>query len=222
MKFLFFDTETTGLPRDRRISAEKQKDNWPDMVSISWIIVEDETMISCESYIVRPDEWNIPQESTDIHGISHAFAKRNGHSITEVVERFAYDVEKCDYIIAHNLEFDKNVVDNACQWRILEGPDRINWRKKICTAEYGKEITRIIAQNGRGRFFRYPKLSELYQFVMKKQPSLTLHNSLNDTMLLAELFFHLPIYKSIIGKGPNESLPNLAQDRLQLDLSSAT
>lgn len=199
MKFLFFDTETTGLPKDRKIPAEKQKDNWADIVSISWMLFENEKMITKASHIVKPGAWIIPEESTKIHGISHYLAVQTGSPLVDVLEQFTRDLHLADYVVAHNFDFDMNVVNGAIWWRL--GISEIPvWSNPICTAKYGKDLTRIESQNKFGKYFRFPKLSELYAHVMKKEASISLHNSLHDTIILAELFFHLPIYKTIIGK----------------------
>jgi len=68
MRLIIFDTETTGLPKTRD-SAFKGPDNWPHLVSISWVILDtDENTIQKQrDYIIYPDSWVIPQESTKIH-----------------------------------------------------------------------------------------------------------------------------------------------------------
>jgi DNA polymerase III epsilon subunit-like protein len=232
MRTLFFDTETTGLPKDRRIAALSAPDNWPDIVSISWVIFEGTKIVQSHSYIVSPDEWTIPPESTAIHGITPAFASRNGFELDYVLEQFRNDIYGCDVVVAHNLSFDLNVVDSAWYWRVcrtrrLARPP-FGWPKiQICTAEYGKDICRLpFARGGPG--FRYPKLAELYTKILGRSPSRTLHCSLNDTLLLAELFFVLPPLRPHL-KGEtlcldiqNGDYPVRApapQSRLSLDLS---
>lgn len=42
MKLLIFDTETTGLPKSRKASTEGPN-NWPHIVSISWVILDSDT-----------------------------------------------------------------------------------------------------------------------------------------------------------------------------------
>jgi len=42
MRLLIFDTETTGLPKSRQPSS-KGPNNWPHIVSISWVILDADT-----------------------------------------------------------------------------------------------------------------------------------------------------------------------------------
>ena len=189
--YLFFDTETTGLPKDRRLPATSKADNWPDIVSISWVVYEDTRFVRSNSYIIKPNGWTIPAESTGIHGIDNAFAEKNGHNLDTILLIFLADAVKSDVVVAHNLSFDKNVVDGAWKWR-LHRTVPFEWPKlKICTAELGKDLCKFkFARGGEG--YRYPKLSELYIFLCKRNPHNPLHNSLNDTLLLVSLFFAIP------------------------------
>ena len=68
MKLLIFDTETTGLPKNRQ-PAERGPDNWPHIVSISWIVLDTDTNkeVKRRSYIIQPNGWHIPEESVRIH-----------------------------------------------------------------------------------------------------------------------------------------------------------
>lgn len=196
-RYLFFDTETTGLPKHRRLPAISGSDNWPDIVSISWVLYESTLCIGAQSYIVHPDGWTIPPESSAIHGITEEVASRTGRPLDFVLDQFRTDAFECDVVVAHNLAFDLNVVESAWIWRLcpargLHPAPAFGWPKiQICTAEYGKDICRFPFPRGGGGF-RFPKLSELYSKVLGRSPRGTLHCSLNDTLLLSDLFFALP------------------------------
>jgi DNA polymerase III epsilon subunit-like protein len=113
MLALFFDTETTGLPKYRNLPAHERKDNWPQPVSISWIVTDGKAMVETKSYIIKPDGWTIPPESTKIHKITMAIAQKKGVSLLSVLHEFQNDLNRCDVYIAHNMEFDKNVMTAA-------------------------------------------------------------------------------------------------------------
>ena len=54
-KYLFIDTETSGLPFDYEDSAENTN-NWPRMVQCGYILSgEDRNIIEQGSMIIRPD-----------------------------------------------------------------------------------------------------------------------------------------------------------------------
>lgn len=182
MKVMLFDTETTGLPKTRNL-AIKGRDNWPHIVSISWVILDADTntILKKASYIVRPNGWVIPQDSIDIHRITNEYANINGVPLSDAIYAFAN--EDPDILVAHNAEFDFNVLVNALKWDL--GIDPIVLDKPVfCSMKLSKNICRIPSKYG----FKSPKLSELYQFVMKKSPiSNSLHGSLYDAEILTEI-----------------------------------
>ena len=179
---MLFDTETTGLPKTRSL-AIKGQDNWPHIVSISWVILDADmnTILKKASYIVKPNGWIIPQDSIDIHHITNEHAHLNGVALSDAIYAFAN--EDPDILVAHNAEFDFNVLVNAIKWDL--GIDPIVLDKPVfCTMKLSKNICRIPSNYG----FKSPKLSELYQFVMKKAPlSNSLHGSLYDAEILTEI-----------------------------------
>lgn len=184
MKLLIFDTETTGLPKSRE-PAIKGSDNWPHLVSIAWTVVDTTNnfnTISSESYIVKP-QWTIPADSTAIHGITQEKAEVDGLPLSTVIQKFL-DVDH-DMIVAHNMNFDYNVLVNAIVWdlKINTLPD---FKPKFCSMEAMKETMQIPYANGRG--YKPPKLTELYTYVVKKPfDSGKTHSAQYDTWLLAEI-----------------------------------
>lgn len=183
MKLLIFDTETTGLPRIR-IPATAEPNNWPHIVSISWVILNTNTNVieKQKSYIVKPQNWDIPEDSVRIHGITKERALLEGKSLSSVIGEFL--AESCDMYVAHNLEFDLNVLYNAIQWDLELLVKPLN-KPTCCTMELSRDICKLKSMFGKPKA---PKLSELYEYTFKKQPNTnSLHNSLYDTIILAEI-----------------------------------
>lgn len=103
--YAFVDTETTGLPR----GGEQ-----PRIVSIAWIIADRfDTPRIARGLIVRPEGFLIPREATAIHGITTERALRDGQALADVLAAFAADLAGfgARSIVAHNLAFDRPVID---------------------------------------------------------------------------------------------------------------
>ena len=193
MKLLFFDTETTGLPKNRD-PAHKGPGNWPHMVSISWILQDGNTVRESKSFIIKP-EWEIPAESTAIHGITQERAMRDGVPLKNVLAMFT-SIEH-DYIIGHNLDFDLNVIVNACLWDAVISMPR--FMRQFCTMRMSTELLRIPYGNGRIGY-KPPKLAELYEHVLNKKPvQELLHSSMYDTELLVEIVNNYRPFRAILG-----------------------
>ncbi|MDX1640371.1 MAG: 3'-5' exonuclease, partial [Balneolaceae bacterium] len=155
--YLIFDTETTGLP-DNYSAPLTDFDNWPRCVQLAWQL-HDETgkLISKGNYIVKPDGFTIPFNSEKIHGISTERAEKEGVPLSDVMDAFDKDVEKCTFVIGHNLEFDLNIMGSEYLRMERENPlvDKIH----IDTKDDATEFCAI--PGGRGKY-KWPTLSELH------------------------------------------------------------
>jgi DNA polymerase III epsilon subunit-like protein len=215
MKLLIFDTETTGLPKSRE-QAIKGANNWPHMVSIAWMVIDTDNnynTISAESHIVKP-EWNIPADSTAIHGITQEKALAEGTPLSTVIGRFL--AVEHDMMVAHNIDFDYNVLVNAIMWDLKLGtiPD---FKRRFCTMEPMRNVMRLPFANGRG--FKPPKLSELYEYVMKK-PAIkpNLHSAQYDTQILAEIVKNSPYLQSLMGLTGKDDIQSNASKKARTTL----
>lgn len=65
MRYCFFDTETAGLPKNFS-APTTDVDNWPRLVQLSWILTDERK----EVFIIRPDGFTIPEEASNVHGIT--------------------------------------------------------------------------------------------------------------------------------------------------------
>lgn len=194
MRLILFDTETTGLPKTRE-PALKGAGNWPHIVSLAWIVMENDTVIKEEYRLIKPQGWTIPSESTRIHGITHEYAMTHGTDLRHAVLDFL--TESCDLYVAHNADFDKNVIANAMLWDLS-----LSFRGLypiVCTMEATRSLCKLPFANGGGGY-KSPKLKELYTHVFHRDPPAEqLHNSLGDTRLLADILRKCSLLRTMIG-----------------------
>lgn len=103
--YLFLDTETTGLPKKRNADP-MDFDNWPYVVEIAWLLTDEFGLqVSGDKYIVKQNV-KIPQEAIRVHHITNEDMNSKGVSPKVVYREFIDAVANCDYIIAHNIDFD--------------------------------------------------------------------------------------------------------------------
>jgi len=209
MRVIVFDTETTGLPRDKKISPEVS-DAWPYIVQISWLIFDDRTqqITNINDHIIKlPEGMHIPEECIKIHGITNERMREDGKSIDKILRSFTKDFMSCQLLIAHNLEFDNKVIQ-AEYYR----NNQINWlgrHRKIeyCTMKYGKPIANIQRPSKfyNGMYLKPPKLIELYYVLFKSIPN-GLHNSLIDVLVCFRCFHEMLYETDIFNKDVNPEL----------------
>jgi DNA polymerase III subunit epsilon len=185
--FLFFDCETTGLPRNRNFSVENVED-WPRLVQIAWARYDRRgNAEGARCHIVRPEGFTIPPDATKIHGISHAHARRVGRDLTEVLDEFLKEAERPGTtLVAHNFDYDRGVVGGELVR--LNRPLRFLDLPWICTMTSTTELCRLPRPGGPG--FKWPTLEELHWYVFGF-PYEGAHDAANDIDACARSFFKL-------------------------------
>lgn len=186
MKLLFFDTETTGLPKSDTASYN-DIDNWPRLVQLAWIICdENKKIISSGDFLIKPCGYIIPKSSSDIHGIYHDMALAKGDLIENVLAKFLSELENVDAIVGHNIDFDVNVV--SCEMYRLSLPTSlISELTKIDTMIEGTEVCGF---RNNHYDYRYPKLTELYSKLFSKTLE-NAHNAYADIEATYKIFWEL-------------------------------
>jgi len=193
VKIIFFDTETTGLPKNKKINALESSNNWPDLVSICWMVFENDTFIRKEYHIIRPNGFIIPEVVIAIHKITNEIALSEGKPLSDVLSLFKYDIEDAYLIVAHNLHFDKNVIFHAFKWRLGIDPTPF-WSKdsEFCSAKESKDEVKIFVSlfsKPNKPYYKFPKLDELYYDTFKSPAPDNAHNADRDVDVLQKIFF---------------------------------
>jgi DNA polymerase III epsilon subunit-like protein len=187
--FLFFDTETTGLPANYSLPASYTY-NWPRAVSLSWALFDSQRkLISQNDHIIKPDGWHIPAAATAIHGISQEQAEREGVPIGYALATFLEDLYYCEFLVAHNMDFDLKIVE-AEFIRVMGIWPGKNPERKICTMKMSTQFCKLPQKSGRGAGYKWPKLEELHKALFS-QGFEGAHNSLVDVLACARCFFAL-------------------------------
>lgn len=189
-RVVVFDTETTGLPKFKRITAIDKEGNWPDLVSICWRVFDNKIETFNKYYIIKPEGWTIPEEASKIHGISHATAVKEGSNLRKVLLEFREDVLNAHMIVAHNLEFDKNVILSAFRWRL--NLPVIFWptAAEFCTAEMTKAELKLPGNFPKSKDpYKLPRLNELYEDTFKIPAPPDDHSAVRDVDVLQQILW---------------------------------
>lgn len=155
--YLFFDTETTGLPLNWNAPIQ-ELDNWPRLVQIAWILFDDKGVeISDKNYIIKPQGFEIPKNVVNIHGISNEKAEKDGVDLSIVLNEFLVLINQSKFIVAHNIDYDYKVV--AAELLRNNIQNCFIGKKLICTMKSSTNFCGIKGANGMNK---WPKLSELH------------------------------------------------------------
>jgi DNA polymerase III subunit epsilon len=182
--YLFFDTETTGLPKNWQAPLS-DSDNWPRMVQLAWILYDAHgSQLASANEIIRPEGFLIPEAASAIHGITQSRAAREGRPLAEVLDRFDGMVRQSSILVAHNVSFDLSIVGAEFIRLGIDSP--LLSKKRICTMESSKAFCAIRNKYG----FKRPSLSELYDKIYQT-PLLAAHDAAADVAATARCFWYL-------------------------------
>jgi DNA polymerase-3 subunit epsilon len=191
-RLLFFGTEATGLPPDD-LSSFSDTDKFPRLVQLSFLLFDQsQKLIKSGNFIIKPIGFTIPSETTKIHGITQKKAISEGVSVFHALGEFMSAVIQSDYIIAHNLNFDFNIIGSEA---VRAGFERqynriFLYKEKVCTMQTTTNLLKIPRSKVNGSNYKYPNLSELY-FHLFGSFFEKAHNALYVTQACAECFFKL-------------------------------
>lgn len=208
MRLLFIDTETNGLPLNK-YAAYTSPEYWPHIIQISWQVVDSETwdIIKEEDHFLKlRTTWNT--ESALIHQIPESIARNFGKEPQIILNNLYNDILSCNYVIGHNLSFDKTVIMAEIHRLYIHNEFAISppkfWSKTkdICTMKSSKKFCNIKFKNSDD--LKFPRLNELYLKLFGSEYDISgadLHNAKHDVSCLIMCFkelIKLPEFTNLI------------------------
>ncbi len=183
--YLFFDTETTGIPKNYNAPCT-QSDNWPRLVQLGWIFTDAQgAEIHRGNKIVRPDGFTIPTEASDVHGITTERALAEGEDLRNVILDFCADLNRATMFVGHNVSFDLNVV--GAEFHRLGYDFRAMFQlPSFCTMLATIDFCNIPGQYGP----KWPRLQELYAKLFGHEFE-DAHDAMADIAATRDCFFEL-------------------------------
>ena len=214
MKFLLFDTETTGLPKNKNGRID-DSDNWPYIVQLSWILYDDvDNVITLSNDIVKlKNIQELTETSIKIHGITQEKSINTGKPIKEVILNFQTALSVTDVVIAHNLFFDKRIVMAECSRNKMRH-EFYNSKQYYCTMKNSVNICKIktISKTGE-EYYKYPKLEQLHEHLFNKKPYGT-HDALVDVLICLRCYCKIEHNYDIFTR--NEKINTLMKELCKL------
>ena len=211
MRILVFDTETTGvIPRGIKNVTMTNLDSLPHIVQISYVICDSDysgKIVKIANHIIRiPKNIIMDDKNISIHRITNEMSQKNGEELGQILIQFANDLNGINQIVAHNIEFDLNII-KAEYYRLsqqsantekhllyLNCYEKLNSmnKKMYCTMKETTDICNVTAVNimdGK-TFVKWPSLAELHNYLFGIIP-IHLHNSLHDVFVCLRCFYKL-------------------------------
>lgn len=156
MNILFYDTETTGLPKNWKAHVH-EVDNWPRLVQLAWVLVDSDTraVLASTDQLIKPSgKWEMSPQAEKTHGLSEAHLDANGMTIDYVLGQFMFALQLSQVQVGHNISYDWKIMGAEVLRGGLEDQyGLIKDGPKICTM-----MSWTKAKGG-----KWPQLQELHQ-----------------------------------------------------------
>jgi len=193
--YLFFDTETNGLPRSHSAPLS-DLGNWPRVVQLAWLLTDEAGNERQKGeFIIRPEGFTIPEQAAAIHGITTEIALRKGVPLPRALGAFQQSLESAEVLVAHNFEFDQRVL--AAEYlRLGLDPSPLMGNPSICTMRGTTAYCQLPSDRGG---YKWPKLTELHTKLFGTGFE-SAHDAMADVQACARCFFELRQH-GVIGAG---------------------
>ena len=189
-KTLIFDTETTGLAKDR-LGPTDPLQPMPMQIGMK-LDGENRREMMAANFLIVPDGWSIEPKASEITGITDDMAKEFGTHLITGVEFFLDMVNNADVLVAHNAKFDITVMRRATfvysELIGIKYVDPFEGKTLICTMLAALDIVK--AEPKRRGQWKWPKLEECIRFFFNETLE-GAHDALVDVRATARVYYHL-------------------------------
>ena len=148
--YLLFDTTANGKVKSWKASYTDVF-SWPRMMHCSWIVLDDAFKpIEDFNCFIKPYGYNLSEEAIELSGEDKAKFE-NGDPIKEVLEKFKESLEKVQYTISFNLNFN--------EYHRQGEKNPLLFVDKFCLMQESTWYCKIPGRNGN---YKWPSLNELH------------------------------------------------------------
>lgn len=189
MNYLFFDTETTGLPDFKKDINDPSQ---PRIIQLAALLTYESTIISELKCFIKPDGWIVPEEVEKIHGISTEKCEQYGIPMKDALHLFNAMKSVAKARVAHNISFDKVMMAREANAYGIE--HNSEGLETFCTMQMSKPKCKIpptdkmMAAGFKG--FKSPNLQEAYKHFFGTEFD-GAHDASEDVHACKDIFFEM-------------------------------
>lgn len=181
--YLFFDTETTGF-------YHKKKELWdseqPGLVQLAAMLDDEDRNTIGEINVIVKSGVEISSGAMKAHGITEEKVEKDGIKLSTAIASFEELVLKAQKVIAHNIEFDINIMQ-VQYFRSNIPIIQLFTKERICTMKITTNILKIPGRFG----YKWPRLDEAYKILVDEKGFEGAHDAMIDVKACREVFYKL-------------------------------
>ena len=189
---MVFDLETTGLPKKWNVHPFHTTNyDTCRVINLGYVLLDkNNKIIKKVDHLIKHSE-PVPINNSDIHGITNQDIQESGVVFKDVLKEFIADLYPCKKIVAHNIDFDFNVLLSEL-YRYYDKCRKIigqmYTKEQICTMKTGQTFMKIT---------KFPKLIELYKHTYNIEWKQT-HRALDDAIVCAYCYVRMDVLNNTL------------------------
>lgn len=149
--YLIMDIETSGLPIKNGMTEV-----YPEILQVAWILVNKSGVILKKNSFIIDTPYITKNNYSEFVNFDFEIARKVKFPISYIFKKLAEDIKICDFVVAHNIDFDVAILGHY--FTKLYGINPFISKRQICTMKSTTNFCAISSNYG----YKYPKLSELY------------------------------------------------------------
>lgn len=167
--YLIFDSSANGKPRSYKAALDDLF-NWPRMLHLSWIVLGEDLKPKGDfDCLIKPNGFTPTADALKQHHLEADALQEKGHELKEVLEQFKEAVNSCEYVFAHNLNYNEGIVGSEFYRCSISSP--LISAEKYCLMHEGTYFCKLPGKRG----YKWPSLQELHSKVFKQGYTPTNH-----------------------------------------------
>ncbi|NNE26680.1 MAG: hypothetical protein HKN09_07535 [Saprospiraceae bacterium] len=161
--YLIFDCSAIAQPKNWK-APFSDTFSWPRMIHISWIILDkDLKPIDDYDQIIQPEGFGITDDIAKRVKIDQEDIQTKGAPLEDVLKAFNNSLQDVEYVFAHNLTFNENVL--AAEY-LRKGLSHDLFKKeRFCLMQESTFFCKLPSKTGG---YKWPTLTELHSIIFKK------------------------------------------------------
>lgn len=183
MNFLFFDTETSGLP-NKNLPFEHPEQ--ARIVQFAAVMTDEKfNPIGCMALLSSEDDYIIHPKAEAVHGICKNDCINSGIPSRNILSIFQQMLDKCEVVVGFNSKhFDTKLVEIEAA---LQGTSIIYPDTHIDVMEVMTDICKL-PPRFKGSKYKWPSLAEAHSYCFPDSSILDAHDALGDVNTTIKIF----------------------------------
>ena len=187
MSYLILDTETNTFPNDKLPATHPAQAHICQLALLQLDELFKE--LSCVRFLIKPEgRWQVHDGAFQVHHISTKMCDSIGIARKDALDIYMEHAGRCKFLVGHNLSFDNKMINIELTCANIKNLNGYHY-KEICTMLSMTPIMKLEKKkkNSFGSEYKWPKLREAYEFVMRGKELENSHDALVDVKATAKV-----------------------------------